>query len=401
MSLARIPQKSQTAARPPSVDLHTKSNMAEAALDQPPMRAAVYRSFSGPIAIETMPRPTTPADGVVIQVMATGVCRSDWHGYKGHDGDVARHGLPFVPGHEVSGVVVSAGRDVTRFGAGDRVAVPFILSCGGCRACALRRRPTVCERQEQPGFTMLGSFAEFLALPRADRNLSLIPPGVSFVEAAALGCRFTTAYRAVVQQGGLTEESASGEDGVESVAVCGCGGLGLSCVMIAAAHGAKQIIAVDVSDEALEKATEVGATDTINARRANVTERVMDITNGGACLTIDAAGFKATCENAIHCARPGGRMIQVGLPLGNQRPVVPMGMIAGKELEIVGSHGCAAEDMPDILSLVQSGRLDPKKLIEKEVSLEDGAQALMDMDHGSPVGMVMITKFSDSPPSRY
>merc|ERR1712238_98265 len=279
------------------------------------------------------------------------------------------------------------------------VAVPFILSCGECRTCARRQRPTICERQEQPGFTMMGSFAEFLALPRADRNLSLIPEGVSFVEAAALGCRFTTAYRAVVQQGGLAKNGCG--SGIETVAVCGCGGLGLSCVMIAAAYGAKQIIAVDVSDETLAKATEVGATDTINARHENVRARVMEITDGGACLSIDAAGFKATCEDAIHCARPGGRMIQVGLPLGDQRPIVPMGMVAGKELEIKGSHGCAAEDMPAILSLVQSGRLDPKKLIEREVSLEEGAEALMGMNHGSPVGMVMITKFSNTPRSSY
>jgi len=360
------------------------------------MNAAVYRSFSGPIAIESIPLPTAPPDGVVIQVMATGVCRSDWHGWKGHDDDIKEHGLPFVPGHEVSGVVVEVGDSVTKFGVGDRVAVPFILSCGECRTCVHHCRPTVCERQEQPGFTRLGSFAEFLALPRADRNLSAMPVGVSFVEAAALGCRFTTAYRAVVQQGGLNENKKM------IVAIFGCGGLGLSCVMIAAATGAKQIIAVDVSEEALEKAKELGAKYTINARKENVRRRVMDITNSaGADLTIDAAGFVATCEDAIHCARRGGRMVQVGLPLGEQKPTVPMGMVAGRELEIVGSHGCAAEDMPAILLLVQSGRLDPKKLIKREVTLKEGVRTLMNMDRGSPAGMVMITQFSNAPRSRF
>jgi alcohol dehydrogenase len=127
----------------------------------------------------------------------------------------------------------------------------------------------------------------------------------------------------------------------------------------------------------------------------------MEVTDGGACLAIDAAGFKATCEDAVHCARRGGRIIQVGLPIGDQHPIVPMGMVAGKELEIMGSHGCAAEDMPEILSLVQNGKLDPKKLIEREVSLEEGAKALMAMDHGSPIGMVMITTFSNTPRSSY
>eukprot|EP00984_Skeletonema_dohrnii_P026343 scaffold15692_cov129-Skeletonema_dohrnii-CCMP3373.AAC.2 len=326
--------------------------------------------------------------------MATCVCRSDWHGWKGHDSDIMDHGLPFVPGHEVSGIIVEVGNDVTKFKLGDRVAVPFILSCGQCSMCSTHNRPTICEKQEQPGFSMYGSYAEYLALPRADRNLSIIPDSVSFIEAAALGCRFTTAFRAVVQQGGVASHT--------TVAIFGCGGLGLSCVMIAAAYGAKQIIAIDVSDLALEKAKEVGATDVVNAKTKDARKKVTELTKGmGADVTIDAAGFKATCEDAIHCTRRGGRMVQVGLPIGDQNPIVPMGMIAGKELEIVGSHGCDASDMPKILSLVESGKLDPKKLIERLVTLEQGAKALMDMDFGSPIGMVMITQFTDAPQSKY
>lgn len=310
------------------------------------------------------------------------------------DSDIIYHGLPFVPGHEVSGIIVEIGGDITKFKLGDRVAVPFILSCGHCSMCSAYNRPTTCEKQEQPGFTMHGSFAEYLAIPRAERNLSIIPDCVSFIEAAALGCRFTTAYRAVIQQGGVTSHT--------TLAVFGCGGLGLSCVMIAAAYGAKQIIAIDVSDFALKKAQEVGATDVVNAKAIDVQKKVIELTEGmGADLTIDAAGFKATCEDAIHCTRRGGRMVQVGLPIGGQNPIVPMGMVAGKELEIVGSHGCDARDMPKILSLVASGKLDPKQLIEREVSLEQGAKALMEMDNGSPIGMVMITQFTDAPQSRY
>ena len=358
------------------------------------MQAAVYRSFGGPIQVETIPRPKAPADGVVIKVKATGVCRSDWHGWKGHDSDIEDHGLPFVPGHEVSGIVVEVGSDVCKFSVGDRVAVPFILSCGCCRECdpAGRNRPTICERQQQPGFTMMGSFAEYLALPRADRNLSVIPKGVSFVEAAALGCRFTTAYRAMVQQGNISAQ--------QTVAVFGCGGLGLSCVMIAAASKTSRslrIIAIDVNDEALHKARDVGATDVVNAKTtADVRKRILELTNGmGADLTIDAAGFKQTCEDAVWTTRRGGRMVQVGLPIGGQDPVIPMGLIAGREIEIFGSHGCAAEDMPDILNLVASGRLNPKALVEREVGLAEGAKAIMDMDNGSPIGITMVTFSAD------
>jgi alcohol dehydrogenase len=247
------------------------------------MRAAVYRSFGGKIAIETLPRPACPADGVVVEVKATGVCRSDWHGWKGHDADIVEHGLPFVPGHELAGCVVEVGESVGSLQVGYRVAVPFILSCGCCRECG-RGRPTICESQQQPGFTQHGSFAEFVALPRADRNLCRIPDGVSYVEAAALGCRTTTAYRAVLQRGRLR--------GGESLAIFGCGGLGLSAVMIASAEqrggGAAgepargRIIAVDVSHEARSKALELGATNAVDASLGTdaVQAKILELTGG-------------------------------------------------------------------------------------------------------------------------
>jgi len=353
------------------------------------MLAAVYHKYNTPIQIQHVPIPTPPRDGVVLAVKATGVCRSDWHGWKGHDDDITNHGLPFIPGHEVSGTITAVGPLVTKFKKDDRVAVPFILSCGSCRECE-RNKPTVCERQEQPGFTRLGSFAEYVALPRADRNLCVIPEGVSFLQAAAMGCRFTTAYRAVVQQG------EAGEGKV--LAVFGCGGVGLSCVMIGVACGAR-VIAVDVSLGALRKAKELGAWKVVDASRgkAHVRGTVNELTGGvGADVTIDAAGFAATCESAVWCTRRAGRMVQVGLPIGGDEtkmPVVPMGFVAGREIEIVGSHGFAAVDMPKIIDMVVEGKLDPGKLVEREVTLEQGAKAIEDMDNGSPMGITMVTKF--------
>lgn len=215
------------------------------------MRAAVYGAFSGPINIQEVPKPYAPAGGLLLRVKACGVCRSDYHGWKGLDSDIVQHGLPFTPGHELSGVVVKLGEGTTKFQVGDRVAVPFILSCGACRQCA-RSRPTICEAQAQPGFTFPGGFAEFVAIPRADRNCSLIPPKVSFLQAAALGCRMTTAYRAVMQQGRLKPG--------ETLAVFGCGGLGLSAVMVALAAAENvRVLAVDPSEEACRKAVELGA----------------------------------------------------------------------------------------------------------------------------------------------
>jgi len=361
------------------------------------MKAAVYRSFGGPIRIEEVPLPAVSTDGVLIQVMATGVCRSDWHGWKGHDDDVHQHGLPFVPGHELSGIVAQVGSAVTALKAGDRVVAPFILSCGTCRYCQMNRS-TVCLAQQQPGFTLQGSFAEYVHLPRAARNVKKIPAAVSFVQAAALGCRFTTAYRAVLQQGRLTKG--------ETLAVFGCGGVGLSCIMIAAAAGASKIIAVDVSLEALQKARELGATHTVQSQRdapndADAVRRQVKALceqqhhhDQGADVCIDAAGFAATCENAVYCTRRAGRMVQVGLPIGDVPPVVPMGLVAGWEIEIYGSHGFSSDDLPGLLDMVAQGGLDPGRLVEREVTLAEGAQAIQDMDKGSPLGITMVTKFN-------
>lgn len=375
------------------------------------MKAAVYKRFNEPIQILSVPRPKLKSPtSVVIQVMATGVCRSDWHGWKGHDDDIKTHGFPFIPGHELSGIIVEVGKSVNKLRIGDPVAIPFILSCGSCAECHLDK-PTVCLDQSQPGFTMFGSFAEYVEITRADRNLRVLPKGVSFVEAAALGCRFTTAYRAVVQQGlGIVEGSQNKNIGRSrkriKVCVFGCGGLGLSCIMIAKAFqeegNIESIIAVDISKKALDKALTLGADHVVNAKSLrmkddDIRKMVMELTNGlGADLTIDAAGFVSTCENAVNTCRRGGRMIQVGLPIGGRPPQIPMGAVAGKELELVGSHGFAATDLPNLLELVRSGKLQVRKLVEKEVNLREGIDELMAMDHQSPLGITVITRFDDT-----
>lgn len=353
------------------------------------MKAAVYREFGGPIRIEEIPLPSCPPDGVIVKVGACGVCRSDHHGWHGNDSDIIQHGFPFVPGHEFAGTIAQSNVKTLRIG--DRVVAPFILSCGACSYCR-KNRPTVCLRQEQPGFTYWGSFAEFVAIPRADRNVKILPDTVSLVQAAALGCRFTTAYRAVLQQGRLQAG--------ESVAIFGCGGVGLSCIMCAVSQNAAKIIAIDVSAKSLDKARQLGATHTVlvehkeNQAAQRAVRGLAD--NLGCDLSIDAAGFAATCENAVYCTRRGGRMVQVGLPIGGTAPVVPMGLVAAHEIEIYGSHGFAADDLPRLLDMVAKGSIDPSVLVEREVSLGEGAQALMDMDNGSPLGLTVITRFRNS-----
>jgi len=353
------------------------------------MKAGIYKEFSGKIVVQEVPIPSISKDGVLIQVMATGVCRSDWHGWVGHDADVQHLGLPHCPGHEFSGVVRKVGSLVKTFQQGDRVAIPFILSCGNCHHCH-DSRPTVCAHQEQPGFTQWGSFAEFVSIPRADRNLCKLPSSISHVQAAALGCRYTTAYRAMIQQGKCRKG--------QTVAVFGCGGLGLSCILMAVSQGATAIIALDVSAPALEKAKELGATHIVQTNRNQSSEEMASLMKQctpykeGADLTIDAAGFPTTSEAAVYATRPSGRMVQVGLPFGQIN--IPMTLVASKEIELVGSHGFDALDLPHLLELISTNpAMNPARLVEKCVSLEEGCQALMEMDKASPLGMTMITKF--------
>ena len=157
------------------------------------MRGVLIEAFGQLPRVTELPDPSCPDDGVVVRVEATGVCRSDWHAWQGHDGDVT---LPHVPGHELAGTVVATGPGVRRWSAGDRVTVPFVCACGRCGACDAGEQQ-VCEHQTQPGFTHWGSFAELVALRHADVNLVALPEGMSPVVAASLGCRFATAYRAL------------------------------------------------------------------------------------------------------------------------------------------------------------------------------------------------------------
>jgi alcohol dehydrogenase len=185
------------------------------------------------------------------------------------------------------------------------------------------------------------------------------------------------------------------------VCIFGCGGLGLSCIMIAKAYqreeNIKSIIGVDISRNALMKAVELGADHVIHSyglTNDEVAQQVLALTQDLGCeLCIDAAGFPSSCEQAVITTRRGCRMVQVGLPIGGRPPEINMGMVAGRELELVGSHGFSAQNLPDLLNLVKTGKLKVKKLVENEVTLEEGAKALMDMDSHSPLGMTIITKF--------
>jgi D-arabinose 1-dehydrogenase-like Zn-dependent alcohol dehydrogenase len=343
------------------------------------MRAVVFERFGEPAEVREVTDPRPAPHGVVVRVEATGLCRSDWHGWQGHDPDIT---LPHVPGHELAGVVEAVGDRVAGWRPGDRVTVPFVCACGSCGACAAGDQQ-VCERHTQPGFTHWGSFAEYVALDHADVNLVAVPEGMSYATAASLGCRFATAFRAVVQQGRV----APGE----WVAVHGCGGVGLSAVMIAAASGAR-VVAVDVSARALELARAFGAAECVDASRApDTAAAVLELTGGGAHLSLDALGSPVTCAASVGGLRRRGRHVQVGLlPSADGTTPVPMARAVALELELLGSHGMAAHTYPPMLELVRTGVLRPDLLVTSTIGLAEVPAALSAMGTAPGAGVTVI-----------
>ena len=342
----------------------------------------MYRAFGGPLEIEQVPDPLAPAHGVVLKVMASGVCLSDWHGWQGHDPDIV---LPHVPGHELAGVVEAVGEGVTGWRPGDRVTLPFVCGCGHCPQCASGNQQ-VCDHQFQPGFTHWGSFAEYAAIHYADANLVRLPDDMRFDTAASLVCRCATSFRAVVDQGAVSEG--------EWVAVHGCGGVGLSAIMIAAALGAR-VVAVDISDDKLDFAKQMGAVAAVNVTTAgDVAAAVRDLTDGGVHLSVDAIGNAAACFDSIDSLRKRGRHVQVGLMTGSQQtPRIPMHKVIANELQIRGSHGMQAHRYDAMLGMIAAGELAPQKLIGRTIDLEGSIAALTSMDNFDTTGVTIITGF--------
>jgi len=346
------------------------------------MRAVLYTAFAEPPTIQTVPDPTPAPDGVVVRVEANGICRSDWHGWMGHDSDIH---LPHVPGHELAGVVEAVGAEVRRWKPGDRVTVPFAVGCGRCPQC-LSGNQHICDDYFQPGFTAWGSFAQYVAIPHADVNLVHLPESLDFVAAASLGCRFITSFRAVVVQG----RTAPGE----WVVVHGCGGVGLSAVMIAHAMGAR-VIGVDIKDETLAFARSIGAEHVINAcAEPHLIERIRDLTGGGAHVSLDALGSATTCRNSVLSLRKRGRHVQVGLMVADYKDaLIPMNFVIAWELELLGSHGMPAHAYPAMLDMITAGKLEPQKLIRKTVTLEESIGELMAMGEFAQIGVSVIDRF--------
>ena len=261
------------------------------------------------------------------------------------------------------------------------MTTPFSCGCGTCHEC-VRGQPQICNDYTQPGFTHWGAFADYVIIRHADVNLVSVPDSIDFATAASLGCRFATSFRGLIEQAKLQAG--------ESVAVFGCGGVGLSAVMIASAAGA-DVIAVDIDGDRLSMAEGIGAQTLINAADGETVRRILRQTSGGVDVSVDALGSRETCYQSIASLRKQGRHVQIDLTLGPETdPPVPMSLVIARELQLLGSHGMAAASYPRMLHLIASGRLQPHKLISDRLSLPEGALFLTRMDAFPGRGVTVI-----------
>jgi propanol-preferring alcohol dehydrogenase len=354
------------------------------------MRAAQITAFHRPIQVDEVPVAAPRADGAVVRVEASGVCRSDWHFW---NQDLAWIGLnlklPANPGHEVGGVVEEVGRDVRTIKVGDRVTIPFHEADGTCPECRAGFQ-NLCDHLIVPGVQRGGGWAQYVTVTAADLNCIPLPEGVDILSAAALGCRYMTAYRAVTDRGSVQPG--------QWLAVHGCGGVGLSAVQIAAASNT-MVVAVDVDDRKLAKARDEGAAATVNAlglTPEQVGEAVKEVTGGGAHVSLDALGRAFTFHQSIQSLRKRGRHVQAGITSQEERGqvAIPVDMLTMMEWEIVGSLGNPHPKYAELLALVARQKLRPARLVTREIALGDVTGTLERMTRFETVGFEVITRFA-------
>ena len=349
------------------------------------MKAAQIVEFKKPLRVGEVPDPTPGPKDVIVRVEACGICRSDWHAWMGDWSWLGlKPTLPIIPGHEFGGVVEAVGSDVKNFKPGDRVTAPFHEGCGHCSHCRVGHSNR-CDTIAIYGFKFDGSFAEYVCVRNADFNLVKLPDEVDTLTAAAIGCRYMTAYHGV---------NRSRVKPGEWVVVHGSGGVGLSAIQVANALGGI-VIAVDIDDAKLEKAKQEGAAFTINSKKQNVIQAVREITKGGAHVSIEALGIRETILNSVMCLRKGGRHVQIGLTSSAEGGMVmlPIDAVTAQELEIVGSIGNPRSDYDGLLSLIAQGKLNPKSLVSRQVTLDEASQVLQEMSEYKTVGFNVITSF--------
>lgn len=347
------------------------------------MKAMVLEAYGQEMEVKEMPDPVLTDDGVIIKVMANGICRSDWHLWQGPSKGIKE--LPHILGHEFTGIVEEVGKNVKKFKKGDRVIVPVAQGDNTCQYC-LEGHQNLCVNRLIPGVNYWGGYSQYVHVPNADGNLIPLPESLDFISAASLGCRFVTAYHGMIDQ-------AKVQPG-EWVVIYGCGGVGLSAIQLASSIGAK-VIAVDIGEDKLIMAKEVGALYTINSTAQNPVEAVMEITKGGANLSVDALGIPETCQNGILSLGKRGRQLQIGLTPKSENGFisVPIDYMVGREIQIIGSSGMPTSHYRHMFNLIDSVNIQISKLVTRTVALEEAFDVIKGMGNYSNTGITVVDRF--------
>lgn len=326
------------------------------------MRAARLHATGKGICIEEVPYPEPRAGEVVVRVSACGVCGSDLHFLE----DIPLPVASLTLGHEPAGIVEVVGADVSGWAPGDRVALHVGTGCGSCPPCR-SGHPMSCGALQVPGIHVDGAFAEAIRVPSV--CLVRVPDGVSLAAAAVATDCVATPYHALLCRGGLVAG--------ERVAVFGVGGLGGQSVRLAAALGAGQIVAVDVSRAALERASRHGATDTLLAVPGeDPSLRLREITGGGVDLSLECIGTPDTVAYAANALDRGGRLVMIGVGMQPPRIEIPLAMLAVNEISVLGSFASHVEDLVEVLRMEAEGRIDIGSSITHRLSLDEVPEAL-------------------------
>ena len=326
------------------------------------MKAAVVHDFRQPLRIEELPKPEPGFGEIVVKIEASGLCHTDIHA--AHGDWPVKPKLPFIPGHEGVGIVESIGAGVTNVKEGDRVAIPWLgYACGDCKYCASGWE-TLCERQLNTGYFLDGAYAQYAKAYA--KYVGIVPAGVSALDAAPLTCAGVTTYKAV---------KVSGARPSELVAVFGVGGLGHLALQYAKIAGAT-VAAVDLLDERLQTARELGADITINASTHDPVEELKKW--GGADAAICVAVSPKAFEQAYRSLRRGGRLVFVALPADNyiQLPIFET-VLNG--IHVIGSIVGTRADLAETFALHAAGKT---RVLFETRALDQVNEAFKDVEHG-------------------
>jgi S-(hydroxymethyl)glutathione dehydrogenase/alcohol dehydrogenase len=364
------------------------------------MKAAILSQVGGGLAIEAIPLPQPKAGEVLVKVAACGICHTDLHVIKGE----VTFPLPGVLGHEISGVVAEVAADVKAVRPGDAVVCSFIMPCGACHFC-VRGRDDLCETffamnrlkgtlydgqsrlQRSDGSPLamysMGGLAEYAVVPATD--VFRAPPNVPLTDACILGCAMMTAYGALKNQARVQPN--------ESIAVVGTGGVGSNVIQLGKAFGAGQIIAVDIRDDKLVAARELGATHGVNAAKGDPVAEVLAITGGhGVDVAIEALGRPETVVNAFMMTRDGGRVIVIGIAPGTTTAGIEITRLVRRGIQLMGSYGSRVRtDMPDVLGLAAHSLVSPSRVITRRYPLDQVDDAYGALNRGEIVGRAIVT----------